>query len=305
MHTTSPGTLAVHAAPPPSAGAVSTEYHREGRADGFIPARGRRRVSLNRHSSATYAGGPVTASRNCQPNRSPDSAFEYDTSMQSWRPSGFSCVWLRPAAPSDGSDQPAHFTSPTMDTAGFGGGLGPGPGPDQLLGGSSFALNRATSGGDSLSFWSRSASSSFAGRENLLALSGDVRTTIFGADYAKGRMVAGVWLSPSRGWAATPASTSARSRRPSRGSTRGSPSRCPSGVTVWTVAGYGADGLMIDPGAGSPIQTGLSMAMAAGVRSSGTAKASASRSRRTRYGSECGRRQQPGRAATSTRPPPQ
>ena len=35
-------------------------------------------------------------------------------------------------------------------------------------------------------------------------------------------------------------------------------------VTVWTVAGYGAGGLMLSPGAGAPIETGLSMAMAAG-----------------------------------------
>ena len=35
-------------------------------------------------------------------------------------------------------------------------------------------------------------------------------------------------------------------------------------VTVWTVAGYGAGGLMLNPGAGAPIETGLSMAMAAG-----------------------------------------
>ena len=55
-------------------------------------------------------------------------------------------------------------------------------------------------------------------------------------------------------------------------------------VTVWTVAGYGADGLMLNPGAGTPIKTGLSMAMAPAVgtvRSSEAAKASASRSRRT------------------------
>ena len=35
-------------------------------------------------------------------------------------------------------------------------------------------------------------------------------------------------------------------------------------MTVWTVAGYGAGGLMLNPGAGAPIETGLSMAMAAG-----------------------------------------
>ena len=35
-------------------------------------------------------------------------------------------------------------------------------------------------------------------------------------------------------------------------------------VTVWTVAGYGAGGLLLNPGAGTPVETGLSMAMAAG-----------------------------------------
>ena len=35
-------------------------------------------------------------------------------------------------------------------------------------------------------------------------------------------------------------------------------------VTVWTVAGYGAGGLLLNPGNGAPIETGLSMAMAAG-----------------------------------------
>ena len=35
-------------------------------------------------------------------------------------------------------------------------------------------------------------------------------------------------------------------------------------VTVWPVAGYGAGGLPLDPGGGATIETGLSMAMAAG-----------------------------------------
>ena len=35
-------------------------------------------------------------------------------------------------------------------------------------------------------------------------------------------------------------------------------------VTVWTMAGYGAGGLMLQPGEGRPIETGMSMAMAAG-----------------------------------------
>ena len=35
------------------------------------------------------------------------------------------------------------------------------------------------------------------------------------------------------------------------------------GAAVWTVAGYGAGGLILNPGTGAPIETGLSMAMAA------------------------------------------
>ena len=35
-------------------------------------------------------------------------------------------------------------------------------------------------------------------------------------------------------------------------------------VTVWTVAGYGAGGLLLSPSGGAGIETGLSMAMAAG-----------------------------------------
>ena len=73
---------------------------------------------------------------------------------------------------------------------GFGGG--------DMLTGSAFAMNRETHGGI-LSFWSRGAQSRFAGRDGALSLGGDVRTTMFGADYARGPLVAGLSLSHSRG----------------------------------------------------------------------------------------------------------
>ena len=44
---------------------------------------------------------------------------------------------------------------------------------------------------------SRGARSSFSGREGALSLGGDVRTTMVGADYAKGPLVAGRTLSSS------------------------------------------------------------------------------------------------------------
>ncbi len=48
----------------------------------------------------------------------------------------------------------------------------------QLLTGSSFAVTRETRQGGTLSFWSRWAQSSFAGRAGALGLDGDVRTTL-------------------------------------------------------------------------------------------------------------------------------
>ena len=148
---------------------------------------------------------------------------------------------------------------------GFGGGLGGVGfgGRDQLLGGSRFALNRETRGG-TLSFWSRSANSSFHGQEDLLALSGDVRTTMFGADYARGRMVTGVSLSHSRGLGSYAGTDTGQVTSAVTGLYPWIGFKASERVTVWTVAGYGAGGLMLQPGAGAPIETGLSMAMAAG-----------------------------------------
>ena len=79
-----------------------------------------------------------------------------------------------------------------------GGFLQMGLGGGDLLTGSDFAMNRESRGGI-LSFWSRAAQSRFSGREGALSLGGDVRTTMFGADYAKGPLVAGLSLSNSRG----------------------------------------------------------------------------------------------------------
>ena len=153
----------------------------------------------------------------------------------------------------------------TLGGAGGGGGFGMGfGGRDQILGGSSFALNREAAGG-SLGFWSRSASSSFAGREDALALGGDVRTTMFGADYSRDRMITGISLSHSRGLG-TYAGDGAEGQVASAvtGLYPWIGFKPSERVTVWTVAGYSAGGLRLDHGGGAPIDTGLSMAMIAG-----------------------------------------
>ena len=139
-----------------------------------------------------------------------------------------------------------------------------GLGSDRLAGGLSFAVNRATSSGGILSLWSRSAQSSFHGQDGALALNGDVRSTMFGADYAKGRMVTGVSLSHTRGLGGYAGVDSGQMTSAVTGLYPWIGYKASERVTVWTVAGYGAGGLMLRPGAGTPIETGLSMAMAAG-----------------------------------------
>ena len=143
-------------------------------------------------------------------------------------------------------------------------GMGMGFQRDRVLSGSEFALNRATSSGGILSFWSRSAQSQFHGRDGAMALNGDVRTTMFGADYSKGRMVTGVSLSHSRGLGNYASVDSGRMTSAVAGLYPWIGYKASERVTVWTVAGYGAGGLLLNPGAGPAIETGLSMAMVAG-----------------------------------------
>ncbi len=143
-------------------------------------------------------------------------------------------------------------------------GMGMGFQRDRVLSGSEFALNRATSRGGILSFWSRSAQSQFHGRDGVMALNGDVRTTMLGADYSKGRMVTGVSLSHSRGLGNYASVDTGRMTSAVTGLYPWIGYKASDRITVWTVAGYGAGGLLLNPGAGPAIETGLSMAMVAG-----------------------------------------
>ena len=143
-----------------------------------------------------------------------------------------------------------------------GGLLQMGLGGGDVLTGSEFALNRESHGGI-LSFWSRGAQSRFAGREGTLGLNGDVRTTMVGADYARGPVVAGLSLSHSRGLgeytgvAGGQVASSVTGLYPWLGY------QATDRITVWGVAGYGAGGLRLTPDGGPALEAGLSMAMAA------------------------------------------
>ena len=139
-----------------------------------------------------------------------------------------------------------------------------GLGGGDLLTGSAFALNRETGSGGILSFWSRGARSSFHGREGALALNGDVRTTMVGADYAKGRLVAGLSLARSQSLGGYSAETAGQVESAVTGLYPWVGYKVTDRVSVWGVTGYGAGALLLTPGAGAPLESSLSMAMTAG-----------------------------------------
>ena len=179
----------------------------------------------------------------------------------------------------------ASLQTPGLGATGFGGaapmGAGPAGGPPgpaggmngggflqmglgggDLLTGSDFAMNRESHGGI-LSFWSRGAQSRFSGREGALSLGGDVRTTMFGADYARGPVVAGLSLSNSRGLGEYAGAAGGQVASSVTGLYPWLGYKATERVTVWGVAGYGTGGLLLTPDGGQALESGLSMAMAA------------------------------------------
>ena len=140
--------------------------------------------------------------------------------------------------------------------------LSMGLGGGDPLAGSAFALNRETHGGV-LSFWSRGAQSHFSGREGELSLGGDVRTTMFGADYARGPLVAGLSLSHSRGLGEYAGASRGQVASAVTGLYPWLGYKATERVTVWGTAGYGAGAMLVTLDGGPALETGLSMAMAA------------------------------------------
>ena len=167
--------------------------------------------------------------------------------------------------PAGGGIHDSLLGSPGADGDLHGGGLLEiGLGGGGMLTGSAFALNHETRQGGALSFWSRGAQSSFMGRESALALGGDVRTTMFGADYAKGPLLVGLALANSRGLGEYGGVDRGRVASSVTGLYPWLGYRATDRVTVWGVAGYGAGGMMLTPDGGPALESGLSMAMAAG-----------------------------------------
>ena len=135
------------------------------------------------------------------------------------------------------------------------------PGGD-LLSGAEFELNREQHGGV-ISVWSRSARSSFGGRQGALSLTGGVRTTMVGADYTRGRLVAGLSLARSQGLGGYDGRHVGQVEASATGLYPWLGYKVNDRVSVWGVTGYGAGALRLTPDRALAVETGLSMAMAA------------------------------------------
>ena len=135
------------------------------------------------------------------------------------------------------------------------------PGGD-LLSSSEFELNRAQHGGV-ISVWSRSARSNFGGRQGALSLNGDVRTTMLGADYTRGRLVAGLSLARSQGLGGYDGRHVGQVESSATGLYPWLGYKVNDRVSVWGVTGYGTGTFRLTPDGATTLETGLSMAMAA------------------------------------------
>ena len=149
-----------------------------------------------------------------------------------------------------------------------------GLGGGDLLMGSGFVLNRETGAGASVSLWSRGMESRFSGRDGELSLDGGVRTTMFGADYAKGPLMAGLMLSHRRGLGGYQGADIGQVASSVTGLHPWVGYQLTERVTLWGVTGYGRGSLSLTPGEAVSLPTslaapvalegGLSMSMLAG-----------------------------------------
>ena len=99
--------------------------------------------------------------------------------------------------------------------------------------------------------------------EQVEALGGDVRTTMFGADYARGPLVVGLSPSNTRGLGEYSGPGSGRMLSSVTGLYPWLGYRATDRITVWGVTGYGVGGMLLTPGGGPALESGLSTAMAA------------------------------------------
>ena len=130
------------------------------------------------------------------------------------------------------------------------------------LSNSEFELNRESRGGI-LSVWSRSSRSYFSGLEDALSLDGDVRTSMFGADWARGPLTLGLSVGRTLGLGGYRGPSGGRMSTSMTGFYPWVGYQVNDRVSVWGVTGYGSGSLSLTPDGQSALETGVSMAMTA------------------------------------------
>ena len=142
----------------------------------------------------------------------------------------------------------------------------------ELLAGSEFQVATAAGeagGGGVLTLWGQGAYGSFVGRDDDLAVDGDVATGTLGVDYAIGPWMAGLALSHSSGWgsysrSSTPGgevTSSLTGAYPYLGI-----EAVPERLSLWVAGGYGLGGLRLAPNGGEALETEIGLlAGAAGL----------------------------------------
>ena len=153
-------------------------------------------------------------------------------------------------------------TETARDVLGLGGG--------DALAGSAFSLDRKMTRGGVFSVWGRSAQSRFLGQQGALSLDGEVRTSMLGAEYARGPLVAGLSLSHSRSLGSYEGVDGGQVASSVTGLYPWVGYKATDRITLWGVTGYGLGSLSLAPTIGSApttmgpaLKSGLSMAMAA------------------------------------------
>ena len=131
-----------------------------------------------------------------------------------------------------------------------------------LFADSEFEFNREHRGGV-VSLWSRSAHSWFGGEEGALALNGDVRTTMIGADYIRGPLTVGLSVNRSLGLGNYDGPSAGVVTSAMTGFFPWVSYQVSDRLALWGVTGYGTGTLGLTPGSERTLETGMAMAMTA------------------------------------------
>ena len=135
-----------------------------------------------------------------------------------------------------------------------------------LFADSEFEFNREHRG-SVVSLWSRSARSWFGGDEGALALNGDVRTTMIGADYRRGPLTVGLSVNRSLGVGNYDGPSAGVVTSAMTGFFPWVSYQVGDRLAVWGVTGFGTGTLGLTSGSERTLETGMGMAMtAAGTR---------------------------------------